>query len=69
MYIYQPLAVAGSPSGCANLCMPVGAIQNGTSIFSPRIDVDMSMEDTFRRTRGRSRSLIEIILQSAVKVT
>jgi hypothetical protein len=60
--LHSPLAVASSPSGSENTWHAVGAIQNGTSIFSPRMVVDMSMEDTFLRTRGRSRNLSVWIL-------
>ena len=49
--------MATSPSGWAIFCMAVGATHTGKSILLPRIAVEVSIDDTFRRTRGRNFNL------------
>jgi len=46
------LAVATSPTGCANLCDAVGAIPNGRADRRSRTFVEMERLDTSLKTRG-----------------
>ena len=49
--------MAISPSGWASFCRAVGEIQIGKGIFSPRIVVEISIDDTSRSTWGLNLNL------------
>lgn len=55
--LFLPLAIATSPSGCAILCMAVGAMPIGKGTFCPRMVVEISRDDTSRRMQDCKRIL------------
>lgn len=67
-YRAAALEVAISPSGCAILCIAVGAKQIGEATFTPRIVVSVLILLTSTRILGSKRNL-EYALRFSLRVT